>query len=457
MKLCPRNAKGQCLAHGAGRNGKKANAVLLRVSHSAKHCPELAFCIKSGFRLQAYFRTVRRGDAPGGRRGSGGCRQPCSTMQGSPPHSAILFRANSVSSTNRILASNHGNQTSSCRFPVAAVTVTAWHLARRPSIAPPIHPSNHCQKDLSLSCAAQDRPWTDRRLAVFSTHAHTHTCGVSLYLIPQTRPPPLYTDIGHRPEHGAKEGREGGRGRGNKIARLSIWFFSSTRTRNRSCTRTRPWHELVGSVDRTTKHIPARPRLLASPRLSPWPECCLHIDCHVAALTGPRRSPERKPALDRHVMVMAMASTASPQPRIRDSSAYNDRLVLVLVPMTASCTSGSRGRHGDGPRGAVLWTGIASNLRTHTHNTGTAERPWTTLPRQPGQRGQWSIASSPPTRAILADSRQTLCADDDADTRRAAAREGGGSRAVPGNPQTKLPSAKLPADFRLLFSWQPTA
>lgn len=45
MKLCPRNAKGQCLAHGAGRNGqegKKANAVLLRVSHSAKHCPELA-------------------------------------------------------------------------------------------------------------------------------------------------------------------------------------------------------------------------------------------------------------------------------------------------------------------------------------------------------------------------------------------------------------------------------
>lgn len=88
MKLCPRNAKGQCLAHGAGRNGqegKNANAVLLRVSHPAKHCPELALH-QPGFCLQAYFRTVRRGDAPGERRGgSGGCRQPCSTMQGFPP------------------------------------------------------------------------------------------------------------------------------------------------------------------------------------------------------------------------------------------------------------------------------------------------------------------------------------------------------------------------------------
>lgn len=36
--------------------------------------------------------------------------------------------------------------------------------------------------------------------------------------------------------------------------------------------------------------------------------------------------------------------------------------------MTAWCTAGSREKHGDGPRGAVLWTGIGSNLRKHRHS-----------------------------------------------------------------------------------------
>jgi len=82
-------------------------------------------------------------------------------------------------------------------------------------------------------------------------------------------------------------------------------------------------------------------------------------------------------------------------------------------------------------RSSVLWTGIESP-HTQAQPKGLGQ------PCRASQRGQWLIASSPPTRAILADSPQALCADDDADTRRAAAREGerGGSRGVPGNIHT---------------------
>lgn len=132
-------------------------------------------CIKPGSRLQAYFRTVRRGDAPGGQRGPGGCRQPCSTKQGPPPHSAILFRANSVPSfPNRILASNHEIRHRPVAVAVAAVTVAAWHLARR-SIAPPMNSSIEPLPERLVVVMRSTRSAMDGSEVGCFEHTHTHT------------------------------------------------------------------------------------------------------------------------------------------------------------------------------------------------------------------------------------------------------------------------------------------
>lgn len=88
MKLCPRNAKGQCLAHGAGRNGqegKKANAVLLRVSHSAKHCPELAFASNQAFAYKHILGQCAEEMLRGEDGGQGGAVNRAAQCKGPPP------------------------------------------------------------------------------------------------------------------------------------------------------------------------------------------------------------------------------------------------------------------------------------------------------------------------------------------------------------------------------------
>lgn len=166
-------------------------------------------CIKPGFCLQAYFRTVRRGDAPGGRRGSGKCRQPCSTMQGSPPPTV----PSCLGQTRSIFSQSHPRIES---WPVAFLSLL---LLSRPGIshvALQLRPQfiHRTIARKTCRCHAQHKIGHGR-IGGWLCLAHTHTHTRVVYRCisyPKHAPPPLYTGIGHRPEHGAKEGREGGRG-----------------------------------------------------------------------------------------------------------------------------------------------------------------------------------------------------------------------------------------------------
>lgn len=107
--------------------------------------------------------------------------------------------------------------------------------------------------------------------------SNTHTCGVMAVAVSHTpnTPPPLHghraSDIGR--STGPRRGRWR-RGRGNKIARLSIWFFSSTRPhphRAPTATATAPAPDHGTSTRRPPAHSQHSSSALWTDRPSTYP------------------------------------------------------------------------------------------------------------------------------------------------------------------------------------------
>lgn len=215
-----RKCQGAVSCHArAGRNGQqgKENAVLLRVAF--RQALSGGACIASN-QAPAYKHISGQCAEEmlrGGRGGQGGCRQPCSTMQGPPPPQCHLVQGKLGSIfSNRILASNHEIRHRPVAVAVAAVTVTAWHLARR-SIAPPMNSSIEPLPERLVVVTRSTRSAMDGSEAGCVEHTHTHT---RVWCIAVNTTPPLYTGIGHRASAGVRGPRRGERGGGEGETRL---------------------------------------------------------------------------------------------------------------------------------------------------------------------------------------------------------------------------------------------
>lgn len=177
-----RKCQGAVSCHArAGRNGQqgKENAVLLRVAF--RQALSGGACIASN-QAPAYKHISGQCAEEMLRGGRGGQGVP-STLQHNarpPPPQCHLVQGKLGSIfSNRILASNHEIRHRPVAVAVPAVTVTAWHLARR-SIAPPMNSSIEPLPERLVVVTRSTRSAMDGSEVGCVEHTHTHTCGVSL-------------------------------------------------------------------------------------------------------------------------------------------------------------------------------------------------------------------------------------------------------------------------------------